>query len=264
MQTLVIYPGRFHPFHRGHKMVYDWLVKNYGTESVYIATSNSQAPLTSPFNFDEKYTMMTSLGVPSDKVVQVKNPYQAKEIKDNFDPTETRLIFAVSEKDSERFSFAPKKDGSPGYLQPLDDTSNRPFSEQGYVTLVPTFTFKVAGQDANSATQIRARYIEGNNQDRAQIIHDLYGRVDPKIKDIFDRKLSKSAQVQEYVQQIRTSGLTEGKIAWLEKVLVLESLVHEEMNPGILTESVDHPGDYIAERCYQNQKPAGPARRYRK
>lgn len=263
MQTLVIYPGRFHPFHRGHKMVYDWLVKQYGVESVFIATSNSQAPLTSPFSFDEKYTMMTSLGVPSDKIVQVKNPYQAKEIKDNFDPSETKLIFAVSEKDSERFSFAPKKDGSPGYLQPLDDKSNRPFSEQGYVTLVPTFTFKVAGKDANSATQIRARYNEGNDHDRDQIIHDLYGRVDPKIKDIFNYKLGKSAQVQEYVQQIKTAKLTEERIAWLRKILTLESVVREELNPNILSEEVEYTGDYISERCHSAQ-PVTTTRRYRK
>ena len=257
MNTLVIYPGRFHPFHKGHKMVYDWLVKQYGVESVYIATTNSQAPLTSPFSFDEKFTMMTSLGVPTDKVVQVKNPYQAKEITSNFDPETTKLIFAVSEKDAERFNFAPKKDGSPGYLQPLEDKSKKPFKEHGYVTLVPTFTFKVASQDANSATQIRASYISGNDQDRDQIIHDLYGKVDPKIKAILDTKLSKSAQVQEAFNTIRKSALTEQKIAWVQRVLTLESAIQQEMNPNILNEDLEYVGNMLKE-----QQPS--SRRYRK
>ena len=39
-KTVAIYPGRFHPFHKGHKFVYDYLSKKYGT--VYIATSDKQ------------------------------------------------------------------------------------------------------------------------------------------------------------------------------------------------------------------------------
>ena len=58
MNKLVIYPGRFHPFHKGHHASYDFLSKGYGTDNVYVASSNAQAPLTSPFSFDEKKQMM--------------------------------------------------------------------------------------------------------------------------------------------------------------------------------------------------------------
>ena len=30
MNYLVIYPGRFHPFHRGHRASYEYLAKKYG------------------------------------------------------------------------------------------------------------------------------------------------------------------------------------------------------------------------------------------
>ena len=98
MRTIVIYPGRFHPFHKGHLASYLYLAKRYGADNVYIATSGKQAPVTSPFSFGDKQNMMVKLGVPSDHIVQVKNPYQATEITDNFDPATTAVIFALSEK----------------------------------------------------------------------------------------------------------------------------------------------------------------------
>ena len=110
MNYLVIYSGRFHPFHRGHKASYDWLTKQFGDDSVYIATSNVQAPVTSPFNYSDKVMMMTKLGVPAGRVANVKNPYQAAEITANIpdeEKSKTALIFAVSEKDAQRFNFAP-------------------------------------------------------------------------------------------------------------------------------------------------------------
>jgi Cytidylyltransferase-like len=194
MNYLVIYPGRFHPFHLGHMASYDWLIKKFGDNSVYIASSDVQAPDTSPFSFSDKMTMMTKLGVPASHVVKVKNPYQAVEITSKLSDEEranTALIFAVSAKDAERFTFAPKKDGSPGYLQPLPENKKglKPMTKHGYVVVTPTVNFKVKGADANSASQIRKLYLDGNDADRDQIITDLYGTPDPELRDIFDQRL---------------------------------------------------------------------------
>ena len=198
MNYLVIYPGRFHPFHLGHKASYDWLTKQFGENNVYIASSSVQDPETSPFTFADKVAMMTKLGVPSGHVVNVKNPYQAKEITSTLSDDEkanTALVFAVSAKDAERFNFAPKKDGTPGYLQPVpaNKKSMKPMTEHGYVAITPTVNFRVKGVDANSASQIRKLYLDGNDNDRRQIITDLYGAPDPELKDIFDERLGANA-----------------------------------------------------------------------
>ena len=194
MNYLVIYPGRFHPFHQGHMASYEWLTRQFGENNVYIASSNVQDPETSPFSFGDKVTMMTKLGVPSSHIVNVKNPYQATEITSMLSDEEkanTALVFAVSEKDAERFNFAPKKDGSPSYLQPVPENKKgmKPMTKHGYVAITPTVNFKVQGVDANSASQIRKLYLEGNDNDRLQIITDLYGAPDPEIKAIFDERL---------------------------------------------------------------------------
>ena len=195
MRTVVIYPGRFHPFHRGHKASYDYLVKQYGADNVFVVSSDKQDADKSPFSFDDKLDMMTKLGIPPGRIARVKNPYQAQEItKEIDDKDNTVLIFAVSEKDMEgpeaRFDFKTKKDGSAGYIQPIPaDGKLKPMSQHAYVAVTPTVNFKVRGADANSASQIRKLYQAGNEADREQIIADLYGDVDAGIKDIFDRKL---------------------------------------------------------------------------
>jgi len=177
---------------------YDWLTKQFGDNNVYIASSGVQAPDTSPFSFSDKMTMMTKLGVPASHVVNVKNPYQAVEITSKLSDEEranTALIFAVSAKDAERFTFAPKKDGSPGYLQPLPENQKgmKPMTKHGYVVVTPTVNFRVKGVDANSASQIRKLYLDGNDADRNQIITDLYGAPDPELRDIFDQRLGINA-----------------------------------------------------------------------
>ena len=92
MNYLVIFPGRFHPFHLGHKASYDYLVGKYGADAVYIATSDKQAPVTSPFSYSDKVEMMTKLGIPASHIVKVQNPYRATEITDNLTPEQTRWV----------------------------------------------------------------------------------------------------------------------------------------------------------------------------
>ena len=222
MRTVVIYPGRFHPFHRGHLASYQTLVNRFGADNVFIATSDKQAPVTSPFDFGDKQHMMAKLGVPVSHVVKVKNPYKAEEILSNFDPDSTAVVFAVSEKDADRFSFAPKKDGTPSYMQPFPEKGRmQPFSKHGYILLTPTVPFKLSGSDASSATEIRNLYASGNDQKRDSIIAALYGDPDKNLRSIFDKKLVAAQQVQEFVNEMRHRPTKRGR-AILERVLRLE------------------------------------------
>jgi hypothetical protein len=142
--------------------------------------------------------MITGLDIPSSHVVQVKNPYQAQEITSNLSDEEranTVLIFAVSEKDmlegSARFRFGTKKNGEPSYLQPMPKNGKKlkPMTKHAYLEVTPKVNFRVQGRDADSASEIRKLYRDGNDSDRQQIIVDLYGRTDPALKDLFDQRL---------------------------------------------------------------------------
>lgn len=210
MHTLVVFPGRFQPAHRGHLSVYDYLCKKFGDQNVYIATSDSQAPATSPFSFSDKVEMWTRLGVPASHVVKVRSPYNPVEItKEVPDPENTALVLAISEKDMQgdtaRFRFGTKKDGSPSFMQPFPQQAAdlAPMTEHSYVLEIPTVTFRVQGADANSATEIRKRYLAGNDDDRRTIIHDLYGQDDAALKKTFDQRLSVTESALHLLRRAR-------------------------------------------------------------
>jgi len=248
MNYLVIYPGRFHIFHLGHKAVYDYLVNKYQPlgGSVYIATSDIQAPITSPFSYDDKVAMLTKMGIPASHILKVANPYSIAEYADNLpDADDTVLIFAVGAKDQQlvkdangkviqrpRFNFNPTRTGEPQKVQPLPEklTQCRPVADNvAYVDVVPTQNFKVRGVDATSASEIRKMYLKGNDQDRNQIITDLYGAPDPHLRDIFDKKLGVTERAQGFIKEARASRHP-GAVIILEKMLHLERMALTEGN----------------------------------
>ena len=193
-QVLVVYPGRFQPFHKGHAAVYNHLCKKYGADNVYIVTSNKVEPPRSPFSFDDKKKMMELTGVNSAHIVYDAQPYRAMSLVDKFDAANTTLLFAISEKDmaeDPRFQFKPKKDGSPSYFQALTNLSNtEPLTQHAYITTVPTFNFEVLGQPANSATQIRAQFASSDEATQKRIVTDLFGKFDPTVYKIMKTKLT--------------------------------------------------------------------------
>lgn len=195
---LVIYPGRFQPFHKGHHAVYEYLTGKFGRNNVYIATSNKTDNLKSPFTFAEKAYFMQLTGVPADRIVQATQPYQIQNVVQSghinvADPTNTVVIFAVSQKDMEsdpRFSFAPKKDGSTPYFQPLKDIKQtESMDKHGYIMTVPTFDFTVAGAPMRSGTELRNMYSEADEAGRQAIIKDLFGRYTREAEQIMNVKI---------------------------------------------------------------------------
>ena len=193
--VLVVYPGRFQPFHKGHKAVYDHLVKMYGRDSVFIATSNKVEQPKSPFSFSDKAQFMALTGVPADRIIESTQPYKAEELTRHYNPSTTRLIFAVSEKDmaeDPRFKSWTKKDGSPAYFQPMPASINdmESFDKHGYIQVVPTVDFTVMGQPMRSATEVRALFARSNEQTRKQIVADLFGRYSDNVYAIMVQKLA--------------------------------------------------------------------------
>lgn len=195
MNTVVVYPGRFQPWHRGHHEVYNYLVRNFGRDRVFIATSNKVAPPRSPFSFGEKLQFMNFTGIPGDVVIETTDPYRVPELVNKLDGNNTRLIFAVSEKDMQedpRFKFGTKKDGSPTYFQPMprDGSQMQPLTHHAYIMVVPTFEFKVLGKVVKSATDIRALFAGGDDQTQKQIIVDLFGKYSPEIHALMKSKIA--------------------------------------------------------------------------
>lgn len=189
-ELLVIYPGGFHPFHLGHASVFDHLAKKFNNADVFVAATNTTTER--PFEFQDKSFLANQSGVPNGRFVQVKSPYRATEITQNYDSENTVLVFAVSEKDRDRISFTPKKDGSPSYFQPYDENKSlAPMNKHAYIYVVPKLDFEIAGQQIDSASKIRKMYANADSEQRQQIINDLYPQAGAprKIRKILDRVL---------------------------------------------------------------------------
>ena len=215
-KTFVIFPGRFHPWHNGHKSVYNYLTTKFGGNDVYITTTGVTELPKSPFTFDEKKQMMITTGIPANKILNVKNNYNLQSVANQIPINIERdsIIFAVSEKDmaeDPRFKNFVKKDGSPSYLQPLPKNQSKldPAIKHGYLITVPTVDFTVLGLPARSASQLRSQYATLTPEQQKAFIIDLFGNYNINVHNILNNKLGKI-----------TGKLTEKQKKLLKKLIV--------------------------------------------
>lgn len=183
---VVVYPGRFQPFHKGHYATYQHLVKKFGKNNVYIGTSNKTDNKKSPFNFKEKVMVMgTMFGIPKNKIVQVKNPYAPTEILKKFDEDTTLFITVVGKKDASRLGgkyFTPYKDN-------LDFEGYR---DKGYVYVAPE------GGGGVSGTEVRRGLKSGSDEDKKKFFTKrAYPKFNQKIFDFIVDKLATLPEISE-------------------------------------------------------------------
>lgn len=149
---VVVYPGRFQPFHINHMYSYDWLVTQFGRENVYIATSNATDTVRSPFTFFEKKRIIEKYGIQN--IIQVKRPYNVFDtftaLGDKYDPNVTMLIYAIGEKDQTRLGKRATKFNKTTYI-PAGDLNN-PYI---YVTILPNSKFTFNDSNIISGTSAR-------------------------------------------------------------------------------------------------------------
>ncbi len=151
MKQVVIYPGRFQPMLSHHAEVYKQLQAQFPDSEVFIGTSDKVELPKSPFNFKEKQQIAAAHGIPADRVLAVTRTYHQEDYAKYFNPAETIIVFAVGEKDLDRFPFNnvdPKTgldmtvrgEAKPKYFQKINTlkASPKPMSERGYITLAPT------------------------------------------------------------------------------------------------------------------------------
>ena len=171
MKKIVIVPGGFHPFHTGHKALYDAAVEAFPSADVFVAATADTS--SRPFPFPAKKFLAQQAGIPGNRFIQVKSPFRAEEITQMYDPADTQLIFVRSEKDAQKQPQpgGVKKDGSPGYLQPYRRNKLEPFSQHGYMAYLPTVQF---GPGMTSATEIRAKWPEMSPEEKISLVKVMY------------------------------------------------------------------------------------------
>ena len=208
---VVVYSGRFQPFHKGHYATYSHLVKKFGKNNVYIGTSNKTDNNKSPFNFKEKVMIITKMfGIPSNKIIQVKNPYVPTEVLKKFDKDTTAFITVVGKKDASRLGgkfFTPYKDN-------LDFEG---YEDRGYVYIAPNQSNPISG------TEVRNGLKSGSDEDKKDFFTKrAYPKFDKKIFDFITNTLNEDFTISkevveewliENVDLIKEASATMGKTA---------------------------------------------------
>jgi hypothetical protein len=233
---IVVYGGRFQPFHKGHKKVYDSLVAKFGSKNVYIATSDVQDGDKSPLSFNEKKEIATKLfSIPSSKFVKVKQPYQPVEILRGYDDATTALIVAVGEKDDARLGG--------NYFKPYTNDKNlKGYAVNAYVyTQLPSNSF--------GATDVRNMFRNkrmGDKRKEAEFTK-FFGKFDKTIYNKLDKKLNEDVDTDNNIPGGKADNLTLVDIAkkyagdYYDYRNVLES-VKKQLKKGIKIE-LEHTSD---------------------
>jgi hypothetical protein len=233
---IVVYGGRFQPFHKGHKKVYDALVSKFGSKNVYIATSDVQDGDKSPLSFNDKKEIATKLfNIPSSKFVKVKQPYQPVEILRGYDDTTTALIVAVGEKDDSRLGG--------NYFKPYTNDKNL----KGYA--VNAYVFSQLPSNSFGATDVRNMFRNNRmgGERKQKEFEKFFGKFDKAIYTKLITKLNEGIDTDNNIPGGKADDLTLVDIAkkwagdYYDYKNVLDT-VKQELKRGIKIE-LEHTSD---------------------
>jgi len=180
---VVVYSGRFQPFHKGHFETFQNIKKEFPNADVVIGTSDKVDLPKSPFNFKEKKKIITSMfKIGKQEVHQVKNPYAPKEILENY-PEDTVYVTVVGKKDADRLSKGK-------YFDIYTDgmKMSEGYKDKGYIFVAPENTTEYKGTPI-SGSLVRDTFSDAEEADKKELFKALYGKLDKNIFDLITSKI---------------------------------------------------------------------------
>lgn len=192
-KLVVVYGGRFQPFHKGHYECYKWLCKKFGKANVWIATSNktnfdSKKGDISPFNFKEKKHIITTLyDIEPRRIIKTENPaFKPSEVFEQYRSYRPIYVAAVGRKDQERYVgnfFHPL----PSDLELPDQAAELLALDEnaGYYVEVPMRAEGISG------TLVREDLLAAADDDkqRKKLFEQYFGKYDSSIDSLIIARL---------------------------------------------------------------------------
>jgi len=211
-KTVAVMPGGFHPFHPGHKSLYDWAVKQFGQTNVYVAATNDTS--SRPFPFNVKKELASFAGVPPTNFIQVKSPFNMNSYTGLLDSS-TALVFIRSKKDETEQPLPDKikKDGTPGYLKSWTGRQMDDATVSGYMAYGPTQEFQFSGNDIKSASELRSAWPRMSPEAKLEAAEAMYpGKSGAAVK-LLDDALG-NEQPEESIQEWALPAIKGSKYAF--------------------------------------------------
>jgi len=224
-EKVVVFGGRFQPFHAGHYKTYKHLCSVFGAKNVYIATSNVQDSNKSPLSFNEKRDIAVKVfGVSPSKFIQVKSPYQPVEILRDFNDATTALIIALGEKDAMRLGGQ--------YFKPYKNDKDM----EGYMT--KGYVYSKTPSNSFGATDVRNMFRSNLSPDeKEKQFQKFFGKYNKDVFQMLDKGLNEE---KEFIPGGLSKGMTLAQIADKHKVDL--DTIKKEFKKGVNVE-MEHTTD---------------------
>lgn len=209
LRPVVIYGGKFQPFHKGHYEIYEKLVKEFGKENVFISTQDINKNRLKQkaykenhiFTFDEKVRIMnTMFGIPESQIIKVtRAPYLPSYTEIPVEGPNYALITVCGKKDSERFSNLNTDE-----MTWEEYTPNKVLKS----TLHNKYYYILDNEAVHmSATEVRNYFRENDDTKKREFFKDIYGKFNQEIYDLVNDRIN-------YIfESLEEFPILEGKVA---------------------------------------------------
>ena len=264
-KVVAVMPGGFHPFHPGHKSLYDWAVKTFGQDNVYVAATDDTKSRPFPFNIKQQLASMA--GVPKERFIQVKSPFNALSYQSLLNDAEnTALVFVRSDKDQASHPKPDqirKSDGQMGYIISYDGNLEHGADMHGYMTYGPTQDFNFSGLAIRSASELRAAWPEMGDEDKLQAANLMYPGKGEEASKMLDTALGINGAVSEgsiseskpdmnkVLTALKKKLKDEGGAAGFDPLKAVAKKMDVNLTPAMLKKmsgiKMHRDGDYILE-----------------
>ena len=209
LRPVIIYGGKFQPFHSGHYEIYEKLVDEFGKDNVFISTSDiNKSKLNQKaysenhiFTFDEKAKIMEAMfNIPRKQIIKAeRTPYLPSWKEIPIEGSNYAYITVCGMKDKDRFDrlgnenmiFEQYKPGMK--LQSCIDHKYYYIVENEKINL--------------SATEVRNYFREHDEQQKIEFFKDIYGKFNREIFDLVNNRINR------IFESLNDEFIVEGKVA---------------------------------------------------
>lgn len=184
-KVIILYPGKFQPFHKGHYYSYQKLKEVFPENELYLITSNVDVDKKHPLTFEEKVGVITTMfPIDEETIIEQHYPYDVKKtIKTlEYKLSDVIVIVAIGEKDFEdRFA-------DDDYFIDFDGMLDYTANNHVYKYKLPQLDLLI-GSETISAKIIRDVFSGDDDNKKKLLFKTVYPKWNTKIFDILKRKI---------------------------------------------------------------------------
>lgn len=211
LRPVVIYGGKFQPFHKGHYEIYEKLVKEFGKENVFVSTCDiNKTKLKQKsyaenhiFTFDEKVKIMnTMFNIPVEQIICAKRtPYLPSWKEIPVEGSDYAFITICGMKDYDRFDSLGKAGVTVEEYKPGMKLES---------CLDHKYYYRLENEKVHlSATEVREYFRTHTTEENKEYFIEIYGKFDESIFNLVVDRINyifESCYTDSFIVEAKVAG----------------------------------------------------------